>query len=330
MCMSLVNKELRALLERIIVPLGVDLKPINDVFQCDNRKNFFENKSHGFHPIFYWQRTRGLGFWLFNDSVDVVFSYREDVGYFQFVRLCGESIEVAILCEKIASEVSKIWSHCIVARYCNEEIASQLLTQSFVEKNGFEWNQSSTLDDESFSQIIFPIGKIIYLEGAENRMIRQAVKKHENISLYSFTKKTNIRLDKDFVLGELPLSAKRNNFDEIEINDFINSTFDAVSLIMELEKNEVVFHRILSSKGELKAFAISGNIGSQADMYLFSHIKESRLSTYFLYKILEYQNTQGVRFLNLGGSESSSLHKFKMNFSSNYLINQSHLLIYSK
>lgn len=330
MFMSSENRQLLCVLEQNSRAIGVHIRPIEDLFENEKCKHFIENKLHGFHPLFYWQRTRGKGYWLFNDEAHVICSFRDDIGVFQLVRPCGTSSKIVQVCDDISSALSEASPHQIVVRYCNKEVANKLISCSFNEQDDFVWNHNSSRDDETYSQVIYPLNKIVISEGTGNRMIRQSIYKHDDISIYSGTKNYIIELEKVFVLSLLPSSANKSNFDDMEIYEFIRSTFDAIPLIKKKRNCNIVYHRLIDDSGALKAFAISGQAKTIADMYLFSHIREKRLATYFLYKIAEYHSNNGAIHLNLGGSETSSLHQFKVNFSSHHFTIKSHLLKYEK
>ena len=330
MSISLENKQLLYLLEEYSGAIGVHVRPIDALFENKTYKHFLENKLHGFHPLFYWQRTRGNGYWLFNNDVHVVCSFRNDIGIFQLVRPCGATSKIIQVCEDISSALSESFPYHIVVRYCSKEVASRLTSGSFNEPDDFVWNHNSPLDDETYSQVIYPLNKIVIPKGTGNRMIRQSIYKHDDVSSYRGTNNYMIELEKAFVLGLLPISANKSNFDDMEIQEFIRSTFDAIQLIRKKRICKIICHRLLDNLGTLKAFAVSGQADSRADMYLFSHLKEKRLATYFLYKIAEYHSNNGAVSLNLGGSETSSLHQFKVNFSSHHFTTRSHLLKYEK
>ncbi len=303
------------MLSTILSKIKTKFLVYHGIYLSNNYYNY-----HGFHPLFYYQRTRGNAITIKTKSSNIIISYRDDVKKLTIVRPLGNIKEILQVITFLKKEMPNTQIYC---RYLNKEQYEYIKEHCIISQD-IIWSKNSLYDDETYSQISLHIQNTVSLEGNNLRWIRQAVKRHNNSIIHKCVKKEDVDITKllDFAYNNFPKSVTDNMDNRNETNSFFTSTFLGVETFPE----NLDFHCFYNLNKDLIGFSIVSSFKEVADVYFFTHQRISRLANFQLFKIMHFYDRKKVRHLNLGGSETRSMHNFKKNISPYYQSIKSYLV----
>ncbi|MGH8426076.1 MAG: hypothetical protein ACRER3_27545, partial [Pseudomonas fluorescens] len=258
---------------------------------------------HGSHELFYWTRSRGQGLIVSSETAVVVVHYSPDMGRIVLLRPAG-SVDaiIALIGEASAAIAVSCDSVDIVVRYCGTELVSAL------SKAGWKplsrpLLPSAYADDETWPEVLIKSSPVVCPHGADGRPVRAAIARHQDRYEYRSERSLLDCGELDFILGGSSRSHISDGFE----NDFNSAV---VSFIEEGEYRDLRFH-YLFRESAIIGFGVTGRTTHVAHSYYTGVVKEARLSAYFLWQIYLTEAKEGASALNMGGSETKSLHIYK-------------------
>ncbi|WP_167521612.1 hypothetical protein [Microbispora triticiradicis] len=261
------------------------------------------NDVHGSHSLFYRLRSRGSGILLRNDAAAVVLTWRPDVGRLVALRPVGQTSAMADLLEHVAKLVSEVLPGIpFVARYCLADLTAALRADGWGDIVG-PWAPDAPYDDEAFPEVIVTAEPRALPTGQRHKSIREAVFAHSQRFTYRAVPKPMGCGEVDFVNRR---AARADQYDEHE-RGFNRS---AVAALDGPEHDALTYHYLFEGD-RLAGFAITGDTTGTSHGYFLAVEEVPRLATYFLWKIYLEVRRSGSDALNLGGSETASLHDYK-------------------
>jgi hypothetical protein len=270
---------------------------------------------HGSHGLFYWLRCRGNGIVVANGGAATVLTWRPDVGLMAAMRPVGDLTQVISLLDAIASSVPLTVP--FVARYCSADLAAELRSRNWKDPQR-PWHPDAPADDETFPEVIVTAPITELPPGRRYKPIREAVYRHGGAYSYQAS-------PSPLGMGEARFiecgAARAESYDEHE-----NGFNDAVVSSLAAEHHDWLTYHYLANGSGLAGFAITANITGIAHGYYLSALDEPRLTAFFLWHIYLQQRHQGAYALNLGGSEQSSLYKFKTQTFPEHIVQRTQVL----
>lgn len=258
---------------------------------------------HGSHGLFYWLRARGRGHIVANAGAAMVVSWRADVMRLVALRPVGEPSAVIELLEDTAAAIAGVGDVPLVVRYCSSGLARRLAERGWAPMAA-PWQAGAPADDETFPEVIVTTDPVELPRGRRYQALRQAVAMHARHYTYLVSSTPLALGESDFVTAGAARAADYDGH-EIGFNDAVLSSLDAD------RHDALTFHYLTNHQG-LAGFAITANITGIAHGYYLATRDVPRLTTYLLWSIYLQQRASGAWALNLGGSEHTSLHQFKI------------------
>jgi hypothetical protein len=168
------------------------------------------------------------------------------------------------------------------------------------------WSDASPLDDEMYPQVVLDVRGIRLCKGTAYRNVRLA-RAHQDGRWDLVVEGEPRRGAFEFARMNPPRSVSSSE----EFMAFTDATQDYIDLHGSIGLR---FYHLYSSDGNLGAFGITSsgpNTLRRADGLYFSVRSERWLSPYFMLRIADDLADTGYVTINLGGSETSKLHRFK-------------------
>jgi hypothetical protein len=258
---------------------------------------------HGSHGLFYWLRARGHGYVVSNEDAAAVVTWRADVGRLVVLRPVGATDAVVDLLEQLAdAAVSARVPGTLVARYCTHQVARRLEKVRWAPMAD-PWHRSAPLDDEAHPEVIVTASPTEVPAGQRYKTIREAIVRHA-------TRYTYLSSPVPLGLGETKL-VEREGARVAGCDGHERGFNDAVLASLASRRHDWLTYHYLYREG-LAGFAVTGDVTGIAHGYYLAVRDVPRLATYLLWLIYVQQRRAGAAALNLGGSETRSLHAFKV------------------
>ena len=259
---------------------------------------------HGSHGLFYWLRARCRGRIVAAARAATVLTWRPDVQRMVALRPVGQLDAVIDILDAAARTAdAETGGAPFVARYCADELAARLRDRGWIDMTT-PWQPGIPADDETYPEVIVtaPVADIPH--GQRYRPVREAITRHSR--RYTYTASPTPRR-----IGEAELithgAARATDYDghEMDFNTAVLAAMDSA------HHDWLTYHYLIHGE-RLAGFAITANITGMSHGYYLSTHDAPRLTAYFLWSIYLQQRRSGAFALNLGGSETASLHQFKM------------------
>jgi hypothetical protein len=275
---------------------------------------------HGSHGLFYWLRARGKGLFLWTDNAGIVLTWRPDVGRLVALRPIGELDAVVDLLDTVAKLTSIRWP-CVplVARYCSNAVATRLVKRGWARPSR-PWLPDMPLDDEAYPEVVITGTPLETPNGRQYKFVRNAAYRHAARYSYHASSAPIDYGEAKFITTQ---TARVDRYDEQE------KSFNAVLLgALNFRHHYGITYRYPFRGRQLSGFAITSNTTGVSHRYFTGTPKVSCLSTYFHWKIYIEERRRGALALNLGGSETESLHVFKIRTFPEHVLQQTTILQY--
>lgn len=275
---------------------------------------------HGSHGLFYWLRARGKGVFLWADNAGIVLTWRPDVGRLVALRPIGELGAVVDLLDTVAKLTSIRWP-CVplVARYCSNPVAARLAKRGWARPSR-PWLPDMPLDDEAYPEVVITGAPLETPNGRQYKFVRIAAYRHAARYSYHASSAPIDCGEAKFITTQ---TARVDRYDEQE------KSFNAALLAaLNFRHHHGITYHYLLRGGQLFGFSITSNTTGVSHSHFMGTSKLSRLSTYFNWKIYLEERRRGALALNLGGSETESLHLFKIRTFPEHVLQQTTILQY--
>jgi hypothetical protein len=258
---------------------------------------------HGSHGLFYWLRARGKGVVIQTDKAGLVLTWRPDVKNFIALRPVGELNAIADLLDEVAEiTLTKWFGFPVVARYCGNLITNKMIDRGWALPPN-PWPPNRPFDDETYPEVIITADPLEIPPGKNGNLVRKAI--NLNADKYSYcTSPVPIGCgEAEFVRTQ---AARADYYDDQEI-----SFNEALIVALGFRDHHAITYHYMFDGDRLSGFAVTANTTGISHLYYAGTTKASRLSVYFQWKIYLEERCKGSSALNLGGSETESLHTFK-------------------
>jgi len=270
---------------------------------------------HGSHGLFYWLRARGRGAFVTSNDAGMMLTWRPDVRRLAAVRPVGDLDAVVALLEAAAAHAPA--DVAFVVRYCAGDVAARLRERGWTGMRG-RWRPDAPADDETFPEVILTAPVMDLPGGQGYRPVREAVSRHHGRYAYRASARPLGIGEARFIRRE---AARAGGYDEHEAG------FTAAVLTsLDAARHDWLTYHYLSRGQRLAGFAITANITGIAHGYYLATLGVPRLTTFFLWHIYLQQRRSGAFALNLGGSETASLHEFKTRTFPEHVLQQTTVL----
>ena len=273
---------------------------------------------HGSHGLFYWLRTRGKGAIIRTNNAGLVLTWRPNVKSFVALRPVGELDVMADLLDRVAEITLTKWpSIPFIARYCGNVVTDRMIDRGWVLPHN-PWSPKIPFDDETYPEVIITAHPLEVPSGKNGNLVRKAI--NLNADKYSYrTSPVPIGCGEgEFIRTQ---TARAAHYDDQEI-----SFNDALLTALDFRDHEAITYHYLFRGDHLSGFAVTANTTGISHVYYAGTTKISRLSVYFQWKIYLEERRKGASALNLGGSETESLHTFKARTFPKHELQQSTIL----
>jgi hypothetical protein len=310
------------------LPLGLPGRPdlrVRDLSRSDlSRTDLLptylqaDHDVHGSHGLFYWLRARGRGQIVATDNAAIVLAWRGDVGRLAAFRPVGDRDAVVDLLEAVARAAGAIRPAVpLVARYCSPPVADRL------EQRGWQalttpWQPAAHADDETYPEVIVTAPAVELPTGQRYKPLRQAIALHYRRCDYHASPAPLGDGETTFITTT---AARAAGYDDHEIG--FNH---ALLASLHTGGHDGLTYHYLTRHGRLAGFAITANLTGIAHGYYLATANLPRLTGYFLWLIYLQQRRSGAHALNLGGSETASLHQFKTRTFPDHRLQTTHAL----
>jgi hypothetical protein len=257
---------------------------------------------HGSHGLFYWLRARQRGLVVSAGNAALILTWRPDVRRLAALRPVGTASAIASLLDTVTAAASAALPGIpLLARYCGDPLAAALLArrwQPFREA----WCPEAPLDDEAFPEVVITAGPARMPPGQKYKSLREAITWHQGE--YRFMASPHPLGGEAQAITASTNPARPARAQEAE--------FDAAVLAaLGSGQHHGLAYHYLHHGTELAGWAVTGNTTGTSHGYYLWTARVPRLASYFLWQIYLHERRSGAAALNLGGSETQSLHDFK-------------------
>jgi hypothetical protein len=257
---------------------------------------------HGSHGLFYWLRARQRGWVVSQGPAAVVVAWRPDVRHLVALRPVGDADAVADLLDTVTMVASMAAPRSrLVVRYCGQALAAVLLARGWHGFGGM-WCPGAPLDDEAFPEVIITADPADVPLGTGWKSLREAITWHHG--RYRFHASSRLLGIEAQVpgLSRPPAGPGCTPWASFEA---------AVASALDCRDRAQLTYHYLHDGTQLAGFSIAGNTTGIAHGYYLWTAPAPRLATYFLWQIYLHERRHGATAFNLGGSETSSLFRYK-------------------
>jgi hypothetical protein len=257
---------------------------------------------HGSHGLFYWLRARQRGLVVSGGNAAVILAWRPDVRRLAALRPVGAARAAASLLDTVAAAASVVLPDVpLLARYCGDPLADALLARRWQPFKG-AWCPQAPLDDEAFPEVVITAEPSGLPPGRKYKSLREAITWHQDD--YRFMASPHpLGGEAQAITGSMtpvrPARAQEADFDA------------AVLAALGSGQHHGLAYHYLHHGTELAGWAVTGNTTGTSHGYYLWTARVPRLASYFLWQIYLHERHSGAAALNLGGSETQSLHNYK-------------------
>jgi hypothetical protein len=257
---------------------------------------------HGSHGLFYWLRARQRGLVVSQEHAGVVLAWRPDVGRLVALRPVGEASAAADLLDTVLKVITAASPGLqLTARYCGDTLAPALLERGWHALDS-GWCAQAPLDDEAFPEVVITADPDEFPRGTNCKSLREAITWHHRT--YRFQASTR-------PLGGEPDTMTRSVAPARGAREQEAGFEEAVVSALGFGRHDGLSYHYLYHGAELAGWGIAGNTTGISHGYYLWTAKVPRLATYFLWQIYLHERRNGATALNLGGSETPSLYRYK-------------------
>lgn len=273
---------------------------------------------HGSHKVFYWTRSRGQGIIISSKAAAVVACYSHYMQKIVLIRPIGD-LESII---QLINEVCEITDHTfggetVLLRYCNLDLANNLRARGWRDLSA-PLLPSAYADDETWPEVILPSALDDFPRGPQSRPVRKTILRYQDRYEYRAENKLVLGGEAKFILEGSSRSTVCDSYE-------YSFTRAIISFLEENGDCDLTYHYLLTDS-EMAGFGITGNTTGISHCYYAGVRKLPRLSTYFLWQIYLNERHNGATALNLGGSETRSLHQYKAETFPDHSLQYTHVL----
>ncbi len=291
---------------------------------------FFDKESNLNHYGNNWayiiqacRGTGGLGHKYFDG--DHLLSIGLHNQHFVIVRPLGKN--VTSLLEKLVFRLYKKSEKPVYIKHLLREQAEILKQRGFIDIKEYPWSKETPKDDDTFPQVVINLENFFNdLQTSKQAKIRLQCHKflnglpYEKLGPFRFQdyipQKNNHQIQQAKDLIEKWSNGNKDFIDSYK-NIIESPPINGFNYLVKLKDNSIVGFLILGKIGK-ESTACHANIFCYKE---FNGLSEAGLVTGFS-KLYEH----GIKKVNLGGSETENLHKFKLKFSPEELKETYHMV----
>jgi hypothetical protein len=272
---------------------------------------------HGSHGLFYWLRARQRGLVVSQGPAAVALAWRPDVQRLVALRPVGDASAVANLLDTVIKVVSvALPSVQLVARYCGDPLTGVLLARGWHVFNG-TWCPGAPLDDEAFPEVVITADPADIPQGKNCKSLREAITWHRGA--YSF------RASPRPLGGEAATIAPSLALTWPSRAPGLSFEAAVMSALQFGCRDGLTYHYLYDGT-QLAGWSIAGNTTGVSHGYYLWTARVPRLAAYFLWQIYLHERRNGATALNLGGSETESLYRYKTRTFPHHALQRSSIL----
>lgn len=251
-------------------------------------------------------------------SLITIIGKKYNPNYFEIVKPLGlDPIKKVIFLCKVLNKIS---SRPILIRKLTKEQFMILKKKGYKEPS-WQTNLLEKLPDDVYPQPICNIEYILSLKGKKYSALRQRLNYFKKLNSKAQIFCEQLKKDALCVLDKWKasfVSRFKNRRYKLPINN--SYYFDPYLIFIEKFAkridNENYFSIIVYINSNPVAFSFYGKISSFC-ISQYANLADTRfkgLSEYLTYETLKIAHSQGFKYVNLGGSETETLHRYNMKF----------------
>jgi hypothetical protein len=271
---------------------------------------------HGSHGLFYWLRARQRGLAVCQGRAAVVLAWRPDVRRMAALRPVGDASMAADLLDTVVKVVSATLGVRTVARYCGDALTGVLLARGWLVFDG-AWCPGAPLDDEAFPEVVITADPAGMPQGKNCKSLREAISWHQRA--YSFRASAQPLGGEAEVITGSPVPARPESLPAASFAAAVISALDS-------DCRDGLTYHYLHDGSRLAGFSVAGNTTGVSHGYYLWTARVPRLAAYFLWQIYLHERHNGATALNLGGSETPSLFRYKTRTFPHHALQRSSIL----
>jgi hypothetical protein len=271
---------------------------------------------HGSHGLFYWLRARQRGLAICQGDAAVVLAWRPDARRMAALRPVGEASMAADLLDTVTRVVSATLGVRTTARYCGDALTAVLLARGWQVFDGV-WCPGAPLDDEAFPEVIITADPAAMPQGKNCKSLREAITWHQRA--YCFRATSQPLGGEAAVIPGGSAPARPASMPAASFGAAVISALDSDY------RGGLTCH-YLHDGTQLAGFSIAGNTTGISHGYYLWTARVPRLAAYFLWQIYLHERRNGATALNLGGSETPSLFRYKTRTFPHHTLQRSSIL----
>jgi hypothetical protein len=276
-----------------------------------------EGFSHGNNPIYYQTACRRL--WLrFYDGETFISITTRFQGRHPFVLVKPLGARTAEKCLHLAEQLFSLTGEKVIVKNISEQEYCKLRVLGFSNYTPDDgWDSVARYDDQTYPEIVIRTGDLVNKKGRSYRSLRRDVRSGLESGLtLELCDPSQHRAEMENVIKTWRFSFLARHPTEEEQNlvhfyDYFIETRETVVTRREM------LTWLCRSKGNPIGFTCGVSKSAHAlDLYANPCLPEQRNApATMLCMVLEHAHALGYEFVNLGGSETIGLHRFKRKFS---------------
>ena len=301
---------------------------------------FLEKREPGNYgnAVSYWQQAlRELhytGYCYYNGQTLIPITTKEK-GKPVFVLVSPLGSHVAKESARLANWLGELSGFHVIVKKARPQHA-KILRQRF----GFEdyrkgegWNALAPHDDDTFPATVWSTRKLVALRGGSLSRIREKVHKLEReheLSLVPYNPKDHLKEVRSLIRGWSETRGARKPFESKK--SAVQSYQQFLIGYNPRAGQNRSFSFVLLLDGKPTGFALLERI-SPTTVGLYANIASTRINGVpeaLVVELSKAMKEKGYSFINAGGSESASLHRFKMHFKPTRTESTPHIVYYPK
>ncbi len=268
----------------------------------------------------------GLGHKYF-DGTTLVSIGKHD-GHYVLVRPLGANPVAAV--QMLAKRLHKISKKPVYAKHVLPEQAADFKCIGFSDMRQYPWSAASPLDDDTFPQVVVALDNIFRVEQKESRELRLRLNRFLNYAAENLTlQEACFLFAPELYNPEKHLYQKTHAVRVLEKWASKNKELmDAYTNMIEYPPSEG-FCYIMRIGIKARGFYVFGKIGERTvgcHATIADYRQMPGLSEAALMKCFGSLHNKGIRRVNLGGSETEALYKFKLKFRPHELKEATHMV----
>lgn len=226
----------------------------------------------------------------------------------------GRAGLVRTFCQRVAGK------YPVYVKRSDEELYEELSTSGdFCWKPEFAWHDDAPEEDDTFPEVELDVNAslALFAAGRANPVLAQLARFRNRVKGMEVTwlPVSHVReADARQVVAEFFRHKEEKHIDISQPTDYENM----ICHPRPRARQKTLIREVCYIDGAVAAFLVMERIGDTDVVGLYCSIalyqKFPCLSEFVIQRALEQAKAHGYRYLNLGGSESEGLHRFKMKF----------------